>query len=84
MTPDSVLQRDIYLVLSRSTQPRATDACGKKGPHCLRPDLSGRVCGTAEGQVEGGLSFASFSLAAKENEEKRTNTGMKLLWPNDR
>jgi MoaA/NifB/PqqE/SkfB family radical SAM enzyme len=39
--------------------------------------LSGRVCGSAtsnrcarvaEGQVEGGLSFASFSLAVKENE----------------
>jgi hypothetical protein len=49
----------------------------KQGPHCLSPDLSGRVCGTAAGnrcarvavgQVEGGLSFASFSLAVKENE----------------
>ncbi len=45
-----------------------------KVTHCLSPDLSGRVCGTsagnrcaraAEGQVEGGLSFASFSLAVK-------------------
>jgi len=51
---------------------------GMKVTHCLSPDLSGRVCGTAaddrcareaEGQVEGGLSFASFSLAVKENEE---------------
>jgi hypothetical protein len=49
----------------------------KEGPHCLSPDLSGRVCGTAAGnrcarvaggQVEGGLSFASFSFAVKENE----------------
>jgi hypothetical protein len=49
-----------------------------KVTHCLSPDLSGRVCGTAagkrcarvaEGQVEGSLSFASFSLAVKENEE---------------
>ena len=41
-----------------------------KVTRCLRPDLSGRVRGTAadnraareaEGQVEGGLSFASFS-----------------------
>ena len=57
-----------------------------KVTHCLRPDWSGRVCGTAadnrcareaEGQVEGGLSFASFcgmrleniTLAVKENEE---------------
>jgi len=45
--------------------------------HCLSPDKVGRVCRTAagnrgareaEGQVEGGLSFASFSLADKENE----------------
>ena len=42
----------------------------------LRPDWSGRVCGTAadnraareaEGQVEGGLSFASFSGMRLEN-----------------
>jgi hypothetical protein len=41
----------------------------------LRPDLSGRVCGTAagirrareaEGQVEGGLSFASFFWPPKK------------------
>ena len=49
-----------------------------KVTHCLSPDLLGRVCGTAadnrcareaEGQVEGSLSFASFSLAVKENED---------------
>jgi hypothetical protein len=49
---------------------------GMKGPHCLRPDLSGRVCGTAagshfareaEGPVEGALSFASFCGSCLEN-----------------
>ena len=47
-----------------------------KVTHCLRPDLSGRVCGTAadnraareaEGQVEGAFSFASFSGMRLEN-----------------
>jgi len=42
-----------------------------KGTHCLSPDSSGRVCGTAagsrctreaEGQVDGALSFGSFCL----------------------
>jgi len=49
-----------------------------EGAELSEPDNVGRVFGTAagsrcarvaEGQVEGGLSFASFSLAAKENED---------------
>ena len=47
-----------------------------KVTHCLSPDLSGRVCGTAadnraarvaEGQVEGAFSFASFCGIRLEN-----------------
>ena len=63
--------------------------------HCLSPDWSGRVCGTAaddrcarvaEGQVEGAFSFASFcgcalrtSLWASKENEERRRHDSAML-----
>jgi len=71
---DSVLEGHTVFGFVRFNAAERGECMRKKVPHRLSPDLSGRVCGTAagirfareaEGQIEVGLSFASFYLAVK-------------------